>query len=291
MNKIYTLNDPSPTIKDLEYFPIFQREFLEYIQFFEGFSDMFSDRCVNKTLISDKGVITLDCTLIDSAANSLKCIMECCAHGAFSDANTLVRKLRDDLLLFAYLLEVIDSRNVFSDSLDNDDEVIIHAWFSNSMDKLPKKLRGKLKYDTYMKRLKNNKHISTILSKYNLEHYWDTHLRTILNDYVHNNGISNSYQNIVYINNPNIKTCLQNINYRVSFVSSLFLVLLIMIDSSQISSSDYVDYLDIGQVPPENSQYWVAGLIQEFIDKRVVKLHPELKQYLIDNNKYGMEIK
>jgi hypothetical protein len=216
--------------------------------------------------------------------------MDCCVHGAFSDANTLVRKLRDDLLLFIYLLEVIDSRNPFSETLENDDEILIHAWLSNSMDKLKPKLNGQLKFDTYMTRLKKNVHISTILSQYNLEDYWNSRLRKTLNNYVHNNGIANAFQNIIYINNPNVETCLRNIDYRVGFVSSLFLVLLIMIDPSIIASTDYVDYLDMGQEPPENSQYLVAGLIQEFIDKRVVKLHPELKQYLIDKNKYGMQI-
>lgn len=42
--------------------------------------------------------------------------------------------------------------------------------------------------------------------------------------------------------------------------------------------------------PPEDSQYFIARFVQDFIDKKVLKIHPELKQYLKDNNINGMRI-
>ena len=68
------------------------------------------------------------------------------------------------------------------------------------------------------------------------------------------------------------------------------MVTLLMIHSSLISSTDYVDYLDCGLEPPEDCQYIVAPFVQDFINKKVARLHPELKQYLKDNNNYKMKI-
>jgi hypothetical protein len=63
-----------------------------------------------------------------------------------------------------------------------------------------------------------------------------------------------------------------------------------MVESSLISSTDYIDHLDGGLEPPENSQYFIANFIQDFIDTKVIKLHPALKQYLKENNNHGMKI-
>jgi hypothetical protein len=63
-----------------------------------------------------------------------------------------------------------------------------------------------------------------------------------------------------------------------------------MIESSLISSTDYIDHLDCNMEPPKDSQYFVASFVQDFIDKKVATLHPELKQYLKDNNINGMKI-
>ena len=63
-----------------------------------------------------------------------------------------------------------------------------------------------------------------------------------------------------------------------------------MIDSSLISSTDYIDQLESGLKPTENSQYCIAPFVQDFLDKYVIQLHPDLKQYLKDNNINGMKI-
>jgi hypothetical protein len=140
-----------------------------------------------------------------------------------------------------------------------------------------------------MEVLKKNENISQILSDYNLQEYWDV-LRTTLNNYVHNNGTEFSTQNFVSVNDKNLGTHLEDTNIRASYVSSFFLVLLLMVESSLISSTDYIDHLDGGLEPPENSQYFIANFIQDFIDTKVIKLHPALKQYLKENNNHGMKI-
>jgi K+ transporter len=59
----------------------------------------------------------------------------------------------------------------------------------------------------------------------------------ILNNYVHGNGTSYATHNRVMKHDENLEVHLKNIEYRTSYVVSFFMVLLLMIDSSLISSS------------------------------------------------------
>lgn len=315
-NKIYTLGE-EPKIGDLEVFGKFQSDIDELIIFFQQFSNLISDNGHIISFISNEVYLELNTILIDSSANTLKSIKYCCSIGCFSDANTLVRKIRDDLLLYIYLLEIINSRKVFDTNSSNnissenthteierlveglnttrvnkkikDDEKILIAWCTNTINELPNNLQRKLGFTDYMNRIKQNTLVSNIIETYDLNSYWNK-LSLKLNNYVHNNGKEYTKRNIVKIG-PNVKSLLEEINKNVSLVSSFFIVLIIMVDPRLISSSDLIDYLDSGQEPPDNCQYWVAPFIQEFIDNKIVKLHPEIKQYLIDKNIHGMEIK
>lgn len=140
-----------------------------------------------------------------------------------------------------------------------------------------------------MKVLKQNDNITHILTEYKLNEYWEA-LRKRLNNYVHNNGASFSRHNHILIEDKNLGTHLKNISIRTTYISSFFLVVLLMIESSLISATDYIDHLDCNMKPPEDSQYFIANFVQDFIDRKISTIHPELKKYLKDNNIHGMKI-
>ena len=137
--------------------------------------------------------------------------------------------------------------------------------------------------------LKQNETIIKTLQNYNLEEYWEI-LRKRLNNYVHNNGIEYTSHNTIMRHNPQLEVYFKNVNFRTSYIITFFLVLIILTESSLISSTDMMDYLNCDEQPPEDCQYEIAPFIQNYIDEKVVKIHPELKQYLKDNNNYGMKI-
>lgn len=300
-------------IEDTEEFRVFSLDIDYLIEFIDGFSDLLTYNGHVISFITDKDFHTLNTTLIDSCSQTLKSIKLCSSIGSFSDANTLVRKLRDDLLQYVYILNIINLRKPFFDEgvkniktdnpedfaysilnlqLNNElteDEQAVTAWFKNTVSDLLRPVKKKLEFENYMKVLKQNKNVYHILTSYNLQEYWEA-LRKNLNNYVHNNGTRFSNHNSISAYDKNLGTHLKNINTRTSYVTSFFLVLILMIESSLISSTDYIDHLDCDLEPPEDSQYCVASFIQDFIDKKVAKIHPELKQYLIDNNIHGMKI-
>lgn len=310
MRKFYS----GPTVQDTEAFSKFQETYQENMDFLDRFIDlrMFSGRIIS-FITQDKKVLTFHSHILDNSYTTLVNIRSCCANGGFSDANSLVRRLRDDLLLYVYILAVINQRKPFEEkslenfSIDNieelyngieavvmnpnmnDDESAVEAWLQSTMENMPKKVKMKLSFSNYMQFLRKNENVQNILTQYKLEDYWET-LTEKLNNYMHNNGIKFTLDNNVGADNKNLEIYLNNINIRVSYIMSFFLVLVSMIESALLCSGDIEDYLDMGEEPPEGCEYEIAPFIQKFIDEKVSTMHPELKQYLKDNNNYGMKI-
>lgn len=300
-------------VSEVEEFKKFCVEFDCLIGFLEDLSELifYNGRIIS--FISHNNVFEFNPTLIKSSAKTLHSIKLCSSIGSFSDANILIRKLRDDLIQYVYILSIIKSRNPFTESSLNsanisnggkipdwllnlrlnqvltEDEKAVIAWFTNSVSDAPKSIKKRLEFENYMNVLKQNEEVNKVILLYNLQKYWEE-LRKKLNNYVHCNGAGYSTQNLVLSEDKNLGAYFKNINTRTSYILSFFLVLIVMIESSLISSTDYIDHLDCGLEPPENSPYLIAGFIQKFIDEKVTKLHPELKQFLIDNNSSGMII-
>ena len=90
-------------------------------------------------------------------------------------------------------------------------------------------------------------------------------LNTNCNKVIHKNGITKITPNqIKYSNNIITK---EDIFKCIKF----FVTLVICYDGKEISSCDYIDCLEIGIIPPENSQYWVAPIIKKFISLEYTK--------------------
>ena len=62
-----------------------------------------------------------------------------------------------------------------------------------------------------------------------------------------------------------------------------FLFLVILVRPLLIMSSDYIDYLDCGDTPPKDSQYWVAPFVLDFVDKYKNTLDKDFLNYLREN--------
>lgn len=302
------------TIGETKTFKAFTKEYDGNIDFLESFSTLIFLNGRIISFFSEKNIHLVNTALLDNSIQTLKSIKLCCSIGSFADANTLIRKLRDDLILYVYILDVANKRKPFIDEdlknlkTDNaeefsdsflklrfnsnltDDEKAVAAWLSNTVLECPKNIKMKLSFQNYMKYLKLNNNIIKILDDYDLQAYWEN-LTNKLNNYVHNNGIQFTSHNIIKEYNESLEVYLKNIDIRTSYIITLFLVLIIMTEAALISSTDMIDCLDCGMQPPEDCQYEIAPFIQEYIDKKVVEIHPELKQYLKDNNNYGMKIK
>ena len=55
-----------------------------------------------------------------------------------------------------------------------------------------------------------------------------------------------------------------------------------------MASSDYIDHLECGDTPPENSQYWVAPFIQEIFNDTLERLRPDIAAHI--KNRVNMHL-
>lgn len=67
------------------------------------------------------------------------------------------------------------------------------------------------------------------------------------------------------------------------YITVTFLFLLILCSPLSIMSTDYIDFLDFRENPPEDSQYWVAPFIEEFISKNINLIDENCHRYLKEN--------
>lgn len=299
---------------------LYYREFLNKLNNDKELVDDLSVLISNKSevCLTKNRTHILDNTYLRFVINTLNSIEYCCENGYFSDANVLVRKYRDDLLLYLFILEVINNRvgltekeiesmapdgmnennivdivmklssNQIEGKRKNKNDVAIDAWFDDEVS--TGIYKNQLSIDNYFKYIKNNSDVKKCIDAHNLNQLWEE-TRQRLNDYTHTNGKSFLANNSGYLLKlENIEKCLTQISQDISFITSIFLIILILIKPHYIMSADYVDYLDEGMTPPDNSQYWVAPFINTYINEIINNLHPELKLFLRNTNKYGMEI-
>lgn len=306
-----------PDISAIISFDTFKEVIESTNELLDFLSDSVSIRPITNISKNKTNVLCGDFLL--ATARTLLSISACCRHGNFSDANMLIRKYRDDLFLYLYILESDNNeagltenelKELLGDGKDPDklfDAVTItmgilssgvrknrhnqavDAWFDNSAES--GEYCRLLDINNYLRYLKSNTLVNDCIKKHKLEEPWNK-LGRKQNNYIHNNGRSFLTDNniTIYCNWKRASILLEQIGKDISFITSFFLIILILIKADYISSNDYVDYLESGLTPPDNCQYWVAPIINEYISSFVVTLHPDLKKYLQENNPYGMLI-
>ena len=221
--------------------------------------------------------------ILDSATRTMESIRYCCMNANFADAYSLLRKFRDDLFYYVYLFAVADN-SVFTQFAEIDDlsidEKNIWDWVHNK--------QNDLHIGSVLKYIASHPKAKTAVQKYNLKDSFDK-LAEKLNNYVHSNGY-------LFYNEPfnwliqrkKVKEKCDEFSEAAVFITVSFLFLVVLIRPLLIMSCDYTDYLDVGAVPPENSQYWVAPFVSDFLSKYKHVLDENCDNYL--KEKTGMQI-
>lgn len=284
--------------------------------------DFFSSNAfqqVQVELIGNKTYLIQGQTL-DAARHTLSSIWLCCKNACFSDAFTLVRKFRDDLIQYLFIISTLDGIKDLSEEelykylndITNIDKVIeginlqllirssglkkkpyekaVDSWLENTLsdDSHFQDRRQYFDSSKYISLLKKDDIIKDCFEFY-LKPLWSIIDRE-LNNYVHTNGSKYIRYNLPYYNYEQRKSILIQLISTIRDIMVIFVSLMILINPILIQSSVYIDYLDVGETPPEGSQYWIASIVQNFIDTDIMRVSSCLKQYLKENNRYSMQI-
>ena len=263
--------------------------------------------------IGKNGMYAVSGETMMSISNTIQTIDFCCYRGAYSDAYTLIRKCRDDLMQYLFVLNVIQNKHGLTDqeiknfSLEPDaltklvemsiyilasgerkseQEFATEKWVYGELgnpenSKIRKKFFDTSKYKIYL--MSNNEHIKYIFDNF-LADKWKNEDRK-LNNYVHTNGMAYLMNNYIFQENKILKD--NELIETLRNIIDIFLSMLVIIDSIKVHSSDYIDALEMGMEPPENSQYWVASVILDYMNERFDK---DLLSYLQENEGHGMQL-
>lgn len=224
-------------------------------------------------------ITILPTKIYNSVVKTLQSIIGCCEHGNIADAYTLLRKYRDDLFFYLYLIVISENSDFYIDKKTNTQEIYVEKWLKNELSNL--KITEILKYVSYSSKAKEG------IIKYNLKDSFDK-IGKNLNNFVHSNGVDYYNQNYYLYPEGELKSLTERFVNDLKYITMSFLFILSIIKNICIMSTDYIDALDFGDKPVKGSQYWVATFVSDFINKNGKLLDDNCKEYLREIT--GMEI-
>lgn len=245
-----------------------------------------SDSSENFTLVNGK--ITYFHQIVFSKLSTLKTIDFCLKNNSITDAYTLLRKYRDDLFLYIYLLLINQKqRDIQFDKsetrkkIENEIESF-ESWMIGLIGKreyidIKKK---NFEFKIYINKIRKiNKEIEYLFQKFFPKKL--NKMGRLLNNYVHSNGLYFVINGLLY---DNIKRMEQFIETIVD-VTVIFMSCLSLINSYCFRSDDYLFDREMNILPLPDSQYWIAPVLSEFLKQYFSK---ELLEYLNENNSHKM---
>lgn len=207
------------------------------------------------------GIFNYESYLLSSVKGTIESIKTLLINGRLNDAYSLTRKYHDSVIINIYADLYLEDNF----SIENMVVQQINNWLQGK-EKLPE-------YKIMNNYLSNHKKLQSI-NKLLLHEKYYTHLRQRLNDHTHYNFFQYMMFNDNEIHNPKRIETLGQMSNDVRDIFIKHFIWLFTIKGHYMMSSDYVDYLDYGETPPEDSQYDVANFVQEVFDD-IIKIHRE----------------
>lgn len=230
---------------------------------------------------------------LDSTIKTLDSIRRCCIYGAFSDANSLVRKYRDDLMQFMYNYHLAEIKSLSEDykKTEKNSFEALNKWLENELEDYENKKNyySAEKYKQYFMKVDETKDfLSECFDNFHI--FWNN-INRLNNNFVHSNGEKYLKSNLCdYRSNDEVKYYLESTGECIIKITSILLCFLMLIDASLFQSSEFMDYIECGEIPIENSQYFITPVTQEFIDNYLHILSVNSKKYIKEHNSCDMII-
>lgn len=239
--------------------PVF-KQLSDYAEFYKDLSTSVMGWYTQGTIGS---VFNIDTHVYSSIQGTLESIKDILAKGRINDAYALLRKYYDSAMINIYTNLYLDDNFSIENFVVNK----INNWL-HGKEQLPE---YRVMSD-YIRKSGKLAEINGLLSKDN--RYKE--IRERCNDHTH----YNFYKNLLLNNNEMlIENRIVLLNLFSKDVENLFILhlsYLFYLKDQYMMSSDYADSMDLGLIPEEGSQYFVAPFIQAIFDKVVKKNRMDL---------------
>lgn len=227
--------------------------------------------------IEEEGIKTFSLyRQITSLTLTMGSIIACCNIACLADANTLLRKYRDELFFYIYITAY---RRLDPDAeLAKNMAAKIEQWLKNE--------RTGFSIKQILRAISDIPELSGTVERYR---FIDSFIEISkhLNDYVHGNGYDYYNLNVYEYKAGEKEEQLQTLEYNARYMTVVFVFLLILCSPSSVMAEDYLYYLDMNQKPPDGSQYRVALFVTDFIRNNISLIDENCMRYLLENT--GMQ--
>lgn len=223
-----------------------------------------------------KAILNLDAYVFTSISGTIDSIKVILHNGRLNDAYALLRKYYDATIINIY------TNLYLSDHFSIDNFIVEHIekW-RNGKETIPE-------YRVISQYIKNStklKPITDLLQKDKLY----KEMRNRCNDHIHYNFYQNLLLNDSQIHLKGRVKALNRFQNDLIAIFNQHFSYLFYLNEHYMISSDYVDYLDMGMTPVENSQYWVASFIRDAFDKYIKVYRPDIAHEIKSNTSMKLE--
>jgi hypothetical protein len=226
-------------------------------------------------IMCDKWSISLQ-SLITSIELTAGNIVACCEYACIADSNILLRKYRDDLFFYLYIVVYDSSKNSENPFGNKKMKENISRWIKNGLDNF--------NINAVFKAVGTTQPLKEAVDTYELEKSFAA-IGKRLNRFVHGNGYAYYNRFIEAYKENEFSNLLKTLVDDLKYVTVAYLFLLILCSPLSVMSTDYIDYIDFGESPPEDSQYWVAPFIMKFMSENINLIDENCYKYLLENTK------
>lgn len=253
-----------------------EHKVFEELKIYSDFYSSLSFSIMNWMSQGTKAILNLDTYTYSSIKGTIDSINEILIKGRINDAYALIRKYFDSTFINIYsnlyLQDHFSIDNFIVEKIDN---------WRKGTETIPE-FRV---ISRYIKESPKLKPISELLKK-------DDRYKKI-RDRCNNNTHYNFYYNMMLndneIFNPNRIKYLDAISFDICALFIQHFAYIFYLNDHFFMSSDYVDSLDVGMTPEENSQYWVAPFIQETFDNIIKRKRPDIADEIKKNTEMKLD--
>jgi len=255
--------------------PNFDKDFTQHEIFSQlddliNFYDMLSFSTMGFISSGLIGVINLNTHVFTSIKGTIDSIKLVLNNGRINDAYALLRKYYDSTIINIYTNLYIEDKSTLEKYIVDK----IQNWIKGT-EKLPE-YRVMSEYIRNSERLKAITELILVNKNFN-------NIRQRCHDHMH----YNYYHNIIYNDNQvHLENRVKYLDVFSNDLKSLFIqhfAYFFYLMDHYMTSSDYVDHLDVGMTPPEDSQYWVASFIQDAFDNWIKPNRPDIAKAILAN--------
>jgi hypothetical protein len=251
---------------------ILSKEYTEHcvfdeIDYIKKFYNSISFACFLFVPTGTRGITNYASYMYRSFEGTLDSIRTLLKNGRITDAFVLLRKLFDDVITEIYI-DVIrkDKYDIEQNRIIKD----IDEWLTGKY-RLPK-----------IKKILNVLEKSQTTEKIYPFFGWKTYIeknRELLDDIVHSNRFNLLLLNCNSVHLDNRLKQLQNISIVLGQIIMIHLSFIFYLNPQYLMDSTYMDYIDLGETPPEGCENLIAPYAQNAFDK-YIKPHPKLAAFI-----------